>query len=162
MNIPQFVRLAGAVAASTVAACQSGRVSRIEEHASLFASLQPQTQQIIRDGLFDRGFSPELIYMALGKPNHAQSADTTNGTVMIWKYRNFLYGSTGPVKLSANVLGSKPYGPILSSNAPGGPSLFSTKAGPMQPTVSDGSDSAIGTLHIEFLNGRVVSARIDP
>jgi hypothetical protein len=32
----------------------------------------------------------------------------------------------------------------------------------MQPTVSDGSDVPVGTLYIEFLNGRVVAARLDP
>jgi hypothetical protein len=162
MKIPHLVRFAGVLLATLLISCQNARISRIQEHASVFASLPPETQQIIRDGLFDRGFSPEQIYMALGKPNRAEAKETTDGTVMVWKYRNFVYGNIGAMKLSANTPGSKAYGPILSSSAPGGPSLFSTKSGPMQPTISDGSDAPVGTLYIEFLNGVVVAARIDP
>lgn len=162
MKFPYFAPTAGVIAACVLIGCQSTRVSRIQEHATLFASLQPETQQIIRDGLFDRGFTPELIYMALGKPNQAESAETSNGTSMVWKYRNFVYGNVDAMKLSANTPGTKPYGPVLASSAPGGPSLFSTKPGPLQPTISDGRDSPVGTLYLEFLNGRVVAARIDP
>ena len=142
--------------------CQSSRTSRIAEHAALFASLDPTAQQIIREGLFAPGFTPELTYMALGKPNHVATTETENGTQQVWKYRNFVYGNVGAMQLSANNPGTKPYGPILSSSAPGGPSLFSTRAGPVQPTISDGSDAPVGTLFIEFLNGHIVAARIDP
>lgn len=162
MKIPHVVRFAGAASGLLLIGCQNARVARIQEHATTFASLPPETQQIIREGLFDRGFTPEQIYMALGKPNRAEAQETSDGTVMVWKYRNFVYGNIGAMKLSANTPGSKPYGPILSSSGPGGPSLFSTKAGPFQPTISDGSDSPVGTLYIEFLNGHVVAARIDP
>ena len=143
--------------------CQSARSTRIQEQATLFASLDPATQRIIREGLFDRGFSTDLVYLALGKPNGVTTTETNDGTVVVWKYRNFVYGNVaGTVRLAANTPGSKPYGPILSSSAPGGPSLFSTKAGPVQPTISDGSDAPVGTLYIEFLNGRVVAARLAP
>lgn len=146
-----------------VAGCQSTRATRIQENAALFATLDPFTQKLIQEGLFAHGFTPDLVQMSLGKPNNVTSGDTENGAVQVWKYRNFVYGNIdGAMKMSANTPGSKPYGPILSSSAPGGPSLFSTKAGPMQPTVSDGSDAPVGTLYIEFLNGRVVAARLDP
>jgi hypothetical protein len=143
--------------------CQSTRATRIQENAALFASLDPFTQKVIKEGFFAHGFTPELTYMSLGKPNRVTTAESENGPVQVWKYRNFVYGNVeGAMKLSANTPGSKPYGPILSSSAPGGPSLFSTKAGPVQPTVSDGSDAPVGTLYIDFLNGRIVAARIDP
>ena len=149
-------------AALACASCQHPRAARIEEHAALFASLDPATQRIIRDGLPDYGFTPELVYMALGKPNRKTAGDSEHGNTETWVYRNFVYASTGAVRMSANVPGSKPYGPVISSTAPGGPSLSSTKAGPVQATIGDGSDAPIGTLFVQFLNGRVVAIRIEP
>lgn len=163
MKTPSLATTAALCLSLFVVGCQSTRATRIQEHAALFDTLDPFTQQVIKEGLFAHGFTPELVYMSLGKPSAVTSADSDNGTVQVWKYRNFVYGNVaGAMRLSANTPGSKPYGPILSSSAPGGPSLFSTKAGPVQPTVSDGSDVPVGTLYIEFLNGRVVSARLDP
>ena len=155
--------MAALFSAICIVACQSPRAARIQNNAALFASLDSFTQKVIKEGLFAHGFTPELVYMSLGRPNQVVTEQTENGPVEIWKYRNYVYGNVvGAMKLSANTPGSKPYGPILSSSAPGGPSLSSTKAGPMQPTVSDGSDAPVGTLYIEFLNGRVVAARLDP
>lgn len=127
----------------------------------MFARLDPDTQRIIKQGLLDYGFSPELVYMGLGQPNRKSTAETEHGPRETWVYRNFVYGNAGAVRLSANTPGSKPYGPIVSPNAPGGPSIFSTKAGPVQPTIGDGMDSPVGTLIVEFLNGRVVAIRIE-
>ena len=158
-----YVASVTALAAALAFGCQSQRASRIQEHAALFQSLDPATQQIVREGLFAPGFSREVTYISLGKPNHVAAADTEHGRQEVWKYRNFVYGIGGAMQLSAAMPGTtRSHGPILSPNAPGGPSLFSTKSGPMQPSVSDGSDAPVGTLYIEFLNGRIVGARIDP
>jgi hypothetical protein len=163
MNTRYFAITAAMCFALIAVGCQSARATRIKENAALFASLDPFTQKVIQQGFFAHGFTPELTYLSLGKPNQKTVNETGNGSVEVWKYRNFVYGNVaGAMKMSANTPGSKPYGPILSSSAPGGPSLFSTKAGPMQPTVSDGSDVPVGTLYIEFLNGRIVAARLDP
>jgi hypothetical protein len=145
-----------------VGGCQHPRTARIQEHAALFASLDPGAQRLIRDGLFDYGFSRELVYIALGKPNRTSTRETETGTVETWVYRNFVYANIGAVRLSTNTPGSKPYGPIVASNAPGGPSIASTKAGPTQPTIGDGTDAPVGTLSLEFVNGRVANIRIDP
>lgn len=163
MKTPYVATTAAMSIAVVVLGCQSTRATRIQQNAELFASLDPFAQQVIKQGFFAHGFTPELVYMSLGKPNQVATEETENGPVQVWKYRNFVYGNVvGAMKLSANTPGSKPYGPILSSSAPGGPSLSSTKAGPVQPTISDGSDAPVGNLYIEFLNGRVVAARLDP
>jgi hypothetical protein len=53
-----------------MAGCQSTRATRIQENAALFATLDPFTQQVIQQGLFAHGFTPDLVYMSLGKPNN--------------------------------------------------------------------------------------------
>ena len=157
-----LLTIAAALAVGMGTGCQSPRAARIRNHADLFASLDPATQQIIREGLFLPGFTPQLTYLSLGKPNEVTKRETEHGTVEIWRYRNFVYANVAAMQLSANNPGTKPYGPILSSSAPGGPSLMSTRPGPVQPTVADTNDAPVATLFIEFLNGRVVAARLDP
>lgn len=161
MKLPLVASAAVAALAALAAGCQSTRASRIQQNAALFASLDPATQQVIREGLFVPGFSRELTYLSLGNPNKVTRTDTEHGTVETWKYQNFLYATGGAMQLSANTPGSKAYGPVVSSSAPGGPSLFSTKAGPMQPTIPDASSAPVGTLYLEFLNGNLVNARVD-
>ncbi|MSU50212.1 MAG: hypothetical protein EXS37_14195 [Opitutus sp.] len=140
--------------------CQNTRASRIQENAALFASLDPFTRRLVSDGLFDHGFTPELLYMSMGKPNRLEASETDRGRVEIWCYRNYLYGNESAVKIGGSTPGAKPSGTILSSSAPGGPSLMSTKASPSQPTVTDVNDVTLGTLFIELLEGRVVAARV--
>jgi len=82
---------------------------------------------------------------------------------MTWTYRNYLYGGASAVKFGINNPGGRAsQAPILSSSAPGGPSLSSTKSGPVQPTVPDVNDVPLGTLYLDLLNDRVVAARLKP
>jgi hypothetical protein len=65
------------------------------------------------------------------------------------------------VKIGGTTPGARPQNnTVVSSSAPGGPSLMSTKASPSQPTVTDVNDVALGTLYIELVEGRVVAARV--
>jgi hypothetical protein len=162
----RFRRVASACALVFVvlaAGCQSTRAHRIRENAALFASLDPFTQKLITDGLFDHGFTPEMLYLSLGKPNHVVVSETDRGRVEIWSYRNFLYGSESAVKVAGAVIpGAKPGGTVISSSAPGGPSLMSTKASPGQAVLPDVNDTTLGTLYVELLDGRVTAARVVP
>jgi hypothetical protein len=143
------------------AGCVSTRASRIRENAALFASLDPFTKQLVSDGLFDHGFTPELLYLSMGKPNRVVASESERGHVEVWSYRNYLFGNGGAVKIGATTPGARPQNnTVVSSSAPGGPSLMSTKASPAQPTVTDVDDAVLGTLYIELVDGRVVAARV--
>jgi hypothetical protein len=52
-------------------------------------------------------------------------------------------------------------GRLMSPNAPGGPSISSTRNVGPQPGVADMADVRTGTLFVEFLNGRVFSLRLE-
>ena len=160
---PPFI--ASMVALSIVvlsSGCQNTRATRIKENTALFASLDPFSRKLVSDGLFDHGFTPELLLMTLGKPNRIDVTVSDRGRVEIWRYRNYLYGNETAVKIGGSTPGAKPGGTVLSSSAPGGPSLMSTKASPSQPTVTDINDVTLGTLFIELVDGRVVAARVVP
>lgn len=56
-----FLALVGASACST-------SDSRIQERGAAFAQLDPATQAAIRRGELAPGFTPDMVYMALGRP----------------------------------------------------------------------------------------------
>jgi hypothetical protein len=160
MKVPPYASAALAVVASLLAGCESARVARIRQNPELFASLDPFSQHLIKQGLFNKGFSTEAVYMALGKPNAITVTESPDGRLETWVYKNFLYESSNAVSVSVVSPGSRPLGTVLSSSAPGGPSLNSTKAGPGQAAIAE--DTALCTLFIDLLENRVVAARIKP
>lgn len=162
MKLRNSVLVAGVISVVGLAGCQSPRDSRISEKRELFASLPPSVQATIKEGLVDLGFSPEMVQMALGTPNQVQSGQAAEGQMMTWTYKNFVLSDSAAVKVGMNTPGTRYQpGPIVSPNAPGGPSLGSTKNVGPQATVSDMADMRVGTLFVEFLNNRVFSLRMD-
>ena len=65
-----------------LAGCQTTS-TRIEERATAFAALDPSAQQKIRRGAVEPGYTPDMVYMALGKPTRTTS--TATGDV-VWSY----------------------------------------------------------------------------
>ncbi len=79
--------LAGALAL-VLAACSTVS-SRIEEKPDLFAKLDPATQAKIKQGIIDVGFTPDMVYIALGKPDQARERVTAAGRWTIWIYNSY-------------------------------------------------------------------------
>lgn len=142
--------------------CQATRATRIREKAELFAAQPPEVQALIREGMVDYGFGPELVHLALGEPNRRQSGEAAEGRMETWTYKNIVLSDTVAMRVGMNNPGSR-YQPgrLLSPNAPGGPSISSTRNVGPQPGVADMSDVKTGTLHVEFLNDRVLSLRLE-
>lgn len=63
--------------------------SRIEEKSAAFAALDADTQNKIRLGRVDVGYSPDLVYIALGTPDERLTKTTTTGTSETWIYNNY-------------------------------------------------------------------------
>lgn len=62
---------------------------RIAENRSEFTRLSPDVQQTIRDGHVNLGFTPLMVYMALGKPSEINTS--ADGKEVTW---TFLYYNT--------------------------------------------------------------------
>lgn len=60
--------------------------SRAEEKTTTFATATEQQQRIMRRGWIDRGFSPDMVFIALGKPDAVARMDTRTE---VWVYKNF-------------------------------------------------------------------------
>lgn len=60
--------------------------SRIKEKADVFAALDPRTQELIRKGGVEVGYTMDMVYMALGVPDERSEKITKQGTRTTWIY----------------------------------------------------------------------------
>ena len=63
--------------------------NRIEEKSAVFNSLPSETQEQIKQGIVNVGFSPDMVYMALGRPDTIREKTTAAGREIIWVYKAF-------------------------------------------------------------------------
>ena len=101
--------LLGACLISAGAGCDT-TATRIQEKAAVFSELNPAVQAGIRRGDVGRDFSPELTYMALGKPNLIESS--ADGREVTWTYMAYNTPQGGFAveskhAISSDILGSK-------------------------------------------------------
>ena len=60
--------------------------SRIQERSATFANLPPEDQLKIQNGEVDLGFTPDMVYMAKGKPKEESTRRVDGKSVLIWRY----------------------------------------------------------------------------
>lgn len=75
-----------ALAASFVILGCSSVGSRIKENERLFGTLAPEAQAQIQNGRIDRGFTEDMVHMAMGKPDAKETVQRDGKTVLVWKY----------------------------------------------------------------------------
>jgi hypothetical protein len=117
--------------------------SRIQEKSAVFSSLDPATQAQIKHGDVGLGFTPDMVYMALGQPDATRHRTSADGVAVTWIYDSNYYdaayvgyhrwGGWGPRGMYRMYWGPGPfYGPYYG------------------PFPSD-------DIRVTFQNGRVVS-----
>ena len=135
--------------------CESiGISSRIKENTALFATLTPGQQKRIKGGAIDIGYTRDMVYIALGKPSKIESIDSDQGAVKLWSYRNFVTATSAEAKNYDSTRPTQGSSVSLTSAAPNGPSLFSTKQGGPKTELGF-SDLPTDTLNIYLLDGKV-------
>jgi len=63
--------------------------SRIREKSSVFAALDAPTQDKIRLGRIEVGFSTDLVYMSHGAPDERLTTTSATGTDETWIYNSY-------------------------------------------------------------------------
>ncbi len=76
------------VIVATLALALAG-CSTINEKAAVFSTLDPATQQQIRQGQVGIGYTPDMVYMALGRPTKNIHRVTNDGTETTWIYKSY-------------------------------------------------------------------------
>jgi hypothetical protein len=62
---------------------------RIKEKPEVFAQLDASTQDKIKQGIIDLGFSEDAVYLALGAPDQKREAVTAAGRRVTWIYNTY-------------------------------------------------------------------------
>ena len=66
--------------------CASTPAQRIDQNRELFDSLPVAAQARIRGGQIEPGFSPEMVQLALGKPQRILVRRSRAGDSLVWLY----------------------------------------------------------------------------
>jgi hypothetical protein len=85
-------RVASALLAAAlllVAGCESAREARIRRNPHVYSQLDPQAQYNIQQGMIDLGYTPDMVYLALGKPDERRETLTADGVRQTWIYSTY-------------------------------------------------------------------------
>jgi hypothetical protein len=78
-----------AVALLLVAGCESAREARIRRNPHVYHQLDPQSQYNIQQGMIDLGYTADMVYLALGKPDERRETLTSDGVRQTWIYSTY-------------------------------------------------------------------------
>lgn len=54
----------------------------------MMAGLDPQIRQHLESGYVEIAYTPDMVYVALGKPSRVDRKPSVDGDIEIWTYRN--------------------------------------------------------------------------
>jgi len=74
-----------AMTAALLAGCATPE-SRIKENPEVFNSFPPEVQSKVRTGQVEIGYSKDMVYIALGKPDREYTRSTAESTFEVWSY----------------------------------------------------------------------------
>ncbi len=69
--------------------------SRIKEKQSVFNSLAPVDQANIKQGIVAVDYTPDMVYMAMGKPDSVKTRATQKGEAVTWVYNQYYHEYMG-------------------------------------------------------------------
>jgi hypothetical protein len=62
---------------------------RAQQKADVFATLSPETRERLKNKSILVGDTPDMVFIALGKPDETQSATTAAGETITWIYNRY-------------------------------------------------------------------------
>ncbi len=87
MTTRRWVFATGMLLIGALLAGCSTVVSRIEQHAELFASLDAETQNTLLSRRTKPGYTMAMAYIAYGPPSETRHKTTEDGESVIWVYQ---------------------------------------------------------------------------
>ena len=70
---------------------------RIKQKPEAFASVDKATQDKIKQGIIELGFTEDLVYVAIGTPDEKRETVTAAGNTMTWIYNTYYNRYDGSV-----------------------------------------------------------------
>ncbi|MCX6992328.1 MAG: hypothetical protein NT011_04210 [Kiritimatiellaeota bacterium] len=119
--------------------------SRIKDNPGLFASFPPEVQQNVRQGQIDIGYTPEMVEMALGKPDKIETEKAAEGARDIWSYTD-----------TTSTTEQQTYTPSPYVTDKDGDTTYQYRP---PVTVNSQKLQEYEKLHVEFMNGKVTKIK---
>jgi hypothetical protein len=69
---------------------------RIKEKPDAFAKVDQATQDKIKQGIIDLGYTEDLVYLALGAPDQKRESASASGRTVTWIYNTYYQRYEGP------------------------------------------------------------------
>ncbi len=81
-----------------VSGCETagGVSTRAQEKSSTYAALKPWQKKYVDAGWVSEGFTPDIVYIAMGKPDKVDPKEQPEGPTELWTYSRF-YPQAGAV-----------------------------------------------------------------
>ena len=161
-----------------VTGCETDN-SRIQEKSAAYATLKPWQKKYVDTGVVAMGFTPDMVYMAIGNPTKKEPVGAPEDNTEVWTYKNY-YPTTGAsnVKYTLNSESSLGHsnigagGALMQSNGAGGMShAGSAQGGASQSAATTGgpqggsmepADLQSYTFTLTLTNGVVTKMKLDP
>ncbi len=74
-----------------ITGCESvgGVTARAQEKSATYTALKPWQKHYIDTGSISEGFTPDMVYIAMGKPDKVETKDLPQGKVEMWIYSRY-------------------------------------------------------------------------
>jgi len=135
----------------------SGIATRITERSAVFTQLTSEQKTKIEQGVVEIGFTADMVYMAMGRPQNITEKDLPLGHVSMWTYQNFLPNNSMSL-LTANH--PSRHGYTSGQTSANAPRSSGAGNGP-EPSIDGMPDLPTETLYVFLLNGRVCELKIE-
>jgi hypothetical protein len=91
-------RILAGIALVMLAGCSTIN-SRIKENAAVFDSLPADVQEKISQGIVEVGYTPDIVYIAMGNPHEKRSSRSADRNKSTWIYNVYFQDWVGRVQL---------------------------------------------------------------
>src|SRR5690625_5147025 len=92
--------------------CAHTPETRIAKNPELFEQLTPEEQQSVRAGAIQLGYTPDMVFLALGEPDRKITRRTKDDNLNIWIYQG-RFVSTETVRVRDQFGSFRPVHPTL-------------------------------------------------
>ncbi len=71
----------------------AGPAWRIKRNPEMFGAFPPEAQSAVREGRIEVGYTRDMVFIALGRPQHTYDRVTREGSTEVWTYNGMRYAT---------------------------------------------------------------------
>ena len=145
--------------------------SRIQEKSEVFAKLTPAQQKYLEDGWIERGYTPDMVYIVMGRPVATTTKEVHGRKFEMWTYDEYHHVGGGALDTRNNPDNSHYTTQTVITNS----ALIHEAYGPapaqIKPLSFSGTNASMGQLNVAelsrskvylfFADGRVAEIKLE-